>query len=189
MPRHRTLPAIVRPCLTLKQTCFFTVSKTCVTVTLPLLQAIWWNRPRGSASDTSVASLLIPAILRPSTLRGFVVLSFQRRSAMLGFATCQETTWPGRRHNMDKETGCTLCPGRWSTTLLDPVFRWGLQQRLGFDAPGAGQPCGRTPRGASDATICLILWADMLVCATRVSTHGATTACVITLRLWPARRD
>ena len=38
-------------------------------------------------------------------------------------------------------------PGRWSTTLLDPVFRWGLQQRLGFDAPGAGQPCGRTPQG------------------------------------------
>ena len=36
-------------------------------------------------------------------------------------------------------------PGRWSTTLLDPVFRWGLKQRLGFDAPGAGEPCGRTP--------------------------------------------
>ena len=38
-------------------------------------------------------------------------------------------------------------PGRWETTLLDPVFRWGLQHRLGFPAPGAGQKCGRTPQG------------------------------------------
>ena len=38
-------------------------------------------------------------------------------------------------------------PGKWSNTLLDPVFRWGLQQRLGFNAPGAGEPCGRTPPG------------------------------------------
>ena len=38
-------------------------------------------------------------------------------------------------------------PGKWSNTLLDPVFRWGLQQRLGFNAPRAGEPCGRTPPG------------------------------------------
>ena len=38
-------------------------------------------------------------------------------------------------------------PGRWSTTLWDPVFRWGLQQRMGFAAPGAGEGCGRTPPG------------------------------------------
>ena len=38
-------------------------------------------------------------------------------------------------------------PGRWETTLLDPVFRWGLQHRMGFPAPGAGQRCGRTPQG------------------------------------------
>ena len=35
-------------------------------------------------------------------------------------------------------------PGKWETTLLDPVFRLGLNQRLGFPAPGTGQQCGRT---------------------------------------------
>ena len=38
-------------------------------------------------------------------------------------------------------------PGKWETTLLDPVFRLGLNQRLGFPAPGTGQQCGRTPPG------------------------------------------
>ena len=38
-------------------------------------------------------------------------------------------------------------PGKWETTLLDPVFRLGLSQRLGYPAPGAGQQCGRTPPG------------------------------------------
>ena len=38
-------------------------------------------------------------------------------------------------------------PGKWETTLLDPVFRLGLNQRLGFPAPGTGQQCGRTPLG------------------------------------------
>ena len=38
-------------------------------------------------------------------------------------------------------------PGRWSHTLLDNVFRWGLKQRIGVPAPGAGEPCGRTPPG------------------------------------------
>ena len=34
-------------------------------------------------------------------------------------------------------------PGKWETTLLDPVFRLGLNQRLGFPAPGTGQQRGR----------------------------------------------
>ena len=38
-------------------------------------------------------------------------------------------------------------PGKWETTLLDLVFRWGLQRRMGFPAPGAGLKCGRTPQG------------------------------------------
>ena len=29
-------------------------------------------------------------------------------------------------------------PGKWETALLDPVFRLGLNQRLGFPAPGTG---------------------------------------------------
>ena len=36
-------------------------------------------------------------------------------------------------------------PGKWETTFLDPVFRLGLNQRLGF--PGTGQQCGRNPPG------------------------------------------
>ena len=59
-------------------------------------------------------------------------------------------------------------PGKWSTTLLEPVFRWGLQQLLGFDAPGATQPCGRTPQGASVATILLTQLADTQACAAKV---------------------
>ena len=38
-------------------------------------------------------------------------------------------------------------PGKFETTLLDPVFRLGMNQRLGFPAPGTGQQCGRTPPG------------------------------------------
>ena len=39
-----------------------------------------------------------------------------------------------------------LClPGKWETTLLDPVFRLGLCQGLGYPAPGTGQRCCRTP--------------------------------------------
>ena len=33
-------------------------------------------------------------------------------------------------------------PGKWEATLLDPVFRFGLCQRLGYPAPGTGQRCG-----------------------------------------------
>ena len=80
-------------------------------------------------------------------------------------------------------------PGKWSTTLLDPVFRWGLQQRLGFNAPGAGEPCGRTPQGVSDATTSLTRLAGMLVFATKGSIHADMIECVITLLWWPARRD
>ena len=36
-----------------------------------------------------------------------------------------------------------------STTLPDCVFRWGLQQRLGCDAPGAGRQCARPGCGAT----------------------------------------
>ena len=111
-----------------------TVSETFATVNLPHLLA--------QPSDILAASLLTPATLRPSTLSGFVMLSVLSLSAMLGFAVCQETNRPGRRHIVDKEIGCTL-PGRWSTTLPDPVFRWGLQQHLGLDALGAGEPCGK----------------------------------------------
>ena len=35
-----------------------------------------------------------------------------------------------------------------ATTLPDCVFRWGLQQRLGRDAPGAGRPCSQPGCGA-----------------------------------------
>ena len=85
------------------------------------------------------------AIQRLSTLCGFVVLSFLRRSAMLGCATCLGTTRPGRKPTQGD--WLHSLPGRWSHTLLDNVFRWGLQQRIGVPAPGAGEPCGRTPPG------------------------------------------
>ena len=52
-------------------------------------------------------------------------------------------------------------PGKWETTLLDPVFRLGLNQRLGFPAPGTGQQCGRTPRGASAVPTFSIPTGDM----------------------------
>ena len=35
-----------------------------------------------------------------------------------------------------------------ATTLPDCVFRWGLQQRFGCAAPGAGRPCARPGCGA-----------------------------------------
>ena len=104
---------------------------------------------RGSASDTSAANSLIPAILRLSMLCGFVVLNSLRHSAMLA-------AWlrnlPGdnparpEAHHGQGDWLHTL-PSKWSNTLLDPVFRWGLHQRLGVPAPGAGEPCGRTPPG------------------------------------------
>ena len=42
-------------------------------------------------------------------------------------------------------------PGKWETTLLDPVFRLGLTQRLGFPAPGQDNSAVEPPRGASAA--------------------------------------
>ena len=64
-----------------------------------------------------------------------------------GSATFLGTTRPGRPPTMDTVTGSTPCQADGRHTLLDPVFRWGLQHRLGFPAPGAGQKCGRTPQG------------------------------------------
>ena len=126
----------------------FTVSETFVIVTPPFLLATWWIRPRGSAFDISVANSLTPASLRLSMLCGFVVLSSPSPSAMLGFAIYQGTTRPGRRPIMDKVTGCTLCqangPPPCSILSSAGVSK---NQRLGFNAQGAGEPCGRTPPG------------------------------------------
>ena len=57
-------------------------------------------------------------------------------------------------------------PGRWETTLLDPVFRLGLGQfeRLGYLAPGTGQRCGRTPSGCKQ-------------CQYILDPHGRHVAC------------
>ena len=41
-------------------------------------------------------------------------------------------------------------PGKFETTLLDPVFRLGMNQRLGFPAPGTGQQCGAHPPGGKE---------------------------------------
>ena len=77
-------------------------------------------------------------------------------------------------------------PGKWGTTLLDPVFRLGLNQRLGFPAPGTGQQCGRTPRGANDASTSLILMEDMLHAAPRDSTPEGMIATSLNL---PGKQD
>ena len=53
--------------------------------------------------------------------------------------------WPDSYHGHGEWLHCL--PGKWETTLLDPVFRLGLSQRLGYPAPGTGQQCGRTPPG------------------------------------------
>ena len=67
-------------------------------------------------------------------------------------------------------------PGKWETTLLDPVFRLGLNQRMGFPAPGTGQQCGRNPRGARDVCTFSTPMADMLHAARKASTHADMTA-------------
>ena len=63
-------------------------------------------------------------------------------------------------------------PGKWETTLLDPVFRLGLSQRLGFPAPGTGQQCGRTPRGENGVSKFSTPMDDML----HVTPKGFTLA-------------
>ena len=79
-------------------------------------------------------------------------------------------------------------PGKWETTLLDPVFRLGLNQGLGFPAPGAGQQCGRTPRGASAANTYLILMAGMLFVAPKACIHAGMTAFETSLPNLPGKQ-
>ena len=79
-------------------------------------------------------------------------------------------------------------PGRWETTLLDPVFKWGLQHRMGFPAPGAGFKCGRT-RGANPAMPYSTTLDDTQDFATKVFTQDDTIWCATTSPKWPARRD
>ena len=66
-------------------------------------------------------------------------------------------------------------PGKWETTLLDPVFRLGLCQRLGYPAPGTGQRCGRTPPGVNNANASWILMGDMQPVAPKVYTPDDVT--------------
>ena len=94
----------------MKQLICFTVSETSVTENPPHpgLSLRHLSRKLTHSRDSAVLNAY-----------GYVVLSFQRPLATLGFATCQ---------------GTTLCQA--DTTLMDPIFRWGLQQRMGFAAPG-----------------------------------------------------
>ena len=77
---------------------------------------------------------------------------------------------------------------KWETILLDPVFRLGLNQRLGFPATGAGQQCGRTLPGVSDASTFLIPMDDMPRVAPKVFTHAATTAYGTSLPSLPGKQ-
>ena len=52
-------------------------------------------------------------------------------------------TQPENYHGHGEWLHCL--PSKWETTLLDPVFRPGLCQRLGYPALDTGQRCGRTP--------------------------------------------
>ena len=67
-------------------------------------------------------------------------------------------TQPDNYHGHGEWLHCL--PGKWETTLLDPVFRLGLSQRLGYPAPGTGQQCGRTPRKANNVSISLTPMGD-----------------------------
>ena len=58
-------------------------------------------------------------------------------------------------------------PGKWKTTLLDPVFRLGLCQRLGFLAPGTHQRCGRTPPGGTQCAHILDPYGRHAACCTK----------------------
>ena len=56
---------------------------------------------------------------------------------------------PGQPQGFQGQGAWLRClPKTPATTLLDCVFRWGLQQRLGCAAPGAGRPCARPGCGA-----------------------------------------
>ena len=117
-----------------------------------LLRATWWTRPRGSASDTSVASLLTPAIPRLSTLCGFVVLSSLRRSAMLGCATCLGTTRPGRKPTMARVIGYTPCQAGGPTHFLIMSFAGDSSNELGSQPQGPENLVDVHPQGANAAT-------------------------------------
>ena len=58
-------------------------------------------------------------------------------------------------------------PGKWETTLLDPVFRLGLNQRLAFPAPGTGQQCGRIPPGGKRCQHLLDPYGRHAACCTK----------------------
>ena len=58
-------------------------------------------------------------------------------------------------------------PGKFDTTLLDPVFRLGMNQRLGFPAPGTGQQCGRTPPGGKRCPHILDPYGRHAACCTK----------------------
>ena len=79
-------------------------------------------------------------------------------------------------------------PGKWETTLMDPVFRLGLNQRMGFQAPGAGQQCGRTPRGANVANTSLTPTAAMLRVAPKDYTHADMTVYETSLPNLPGKQ-
>ena len=65
-------------------------------------------------------------------------------------------------------SGHIACPAReWETTLLDPVFRLGLNQRLGFPAPGTGQQSGRTPPGGKRCQHILDPYGRHAACCTK----------------------
>ena len=57
---------------------------------------------------------------------------------------------PGQPQGFQGQGAWLRClPKTPATTLPDCVFRWGLQQRLGCAAPGAGRPCARPGCGAA----------------------------------------
>ena len=58
-------------------------------------------------------------------------------------------------------------PGKFETTLLDPVFRLGMNQRLGFPAPGTGQQCGRNPPGGKRCQHILDSFGRHAACCTK----------------------
>ena len=58
-------------------------------------------------------------------------------------------------------------PGRYENTLLDPVLRLGMNQRLGFPAPGTGQQCGRTPPGGKRCQHILDSYGRHAACCTK----------------------
>ena len=55
----------------------------------------------------------------------------------------------------------------YQVMLLDPVFRLGLNQRLGFPALGAGQQCGRTPPGGKRCQHILDPYGRHAACCTK----------------------